>query len=129
MRRLFPILGLLAAVALPVALGGCGDKAAAPGVNSNGTPTTAAQQVAGDAYTAYIALDVAWLGAIKSGKVPADTIKSVEEDRKAARRALDEFSDASLSGNMAAAQSAFNSAMAAWRASLNKAGVPTPAKT
>jgi hypothetical protein len=125
----------VATVRLPVAvllgllvLAGCVSK---PGVNSTGTPTTAAEQVAGDAEVSYALADAAWLAYVKSPAVKIAVVQSVEPKRKAARVALDAFAAASVQGNAAAALSAFNSALSVWSQTMVQSGVanvpPAPA--
>lgn len=96
-----------------------------PAVNTNGTPTTAAEQVAGGAYGAYIAADTAWLAYLTTAPKPDPVlIAAVEPRRKAARAALDTYSAAAVKGNAAAEQAAFTLSLKALTDALTAGGVP-----
>lgn len=107
------------ALALVAALAACGTVR----TNSDGTPTNAAEQVAGTLYGAYIAADSAWLSYIVAGKATPAQIAAVEPKRKEARQALDAFSAASVKGNAAAEQAAANIAINAFASQLKAYGL------
>jgi hypothetical protein len=93
------------------------------GTNTNGTPTTPAEQVAAGGWSAYIVADRAWLSYLRTHQPPDKAVvAAVEPRRKAVRTALDAYTNAAVRGETVD-QSAVDGAMAAFQAALTNQGI------
>jgi hypothetical protein len=94
-----------------------------PAVNTNGTPTNAAQQVAGVALGAYLAADEAYLAYVTSGHATKAVEAQIDPLRADARTKLHAFVVAANSGTAAAEQTVFNIAEQALESALSHNGI------
>jgi hypothetical protein len=93
------------------------------GTNTNGTPTTPAEQVAASGLSAYIVADRVWLSYLRTHQPPDKAVvASIEPRRKAARAALTAYTDAAVRGETVD-QAAVQGALAAFQTALANQGI------